>query len=81
MPDSRFKRITWKRAFDEGEKKIKTLLPGTLSSLPKRERAALLGKREGLQNHISLALEKQTPAKLRNAMNEQLGFILLLEGK
>ena len=78
MPLPQFKRITWKRIFAEGEKRIKRYLPIALARATTRERNSILAQREGLQLSIHVGLKETTPIKLKRTLKNQMQLLMQL---
>lgn len=78
MPSPHFKRISWKRVFMEGERRIKAYFTIALLRASPRERASLLAKREAVTHRILRASKEHSPQLLKRAVREQMHFLLQL---
>lgn len=78
MPSPHFKRISWKRVFAEGERRIERYFTIALMRASSRERAALLAKREALTHRILRASKEHSSPLLKRAVREQMHFLLQL---
>ncbi len=75
MPSPHYKRITWKRVFSEGEKRIKEVWAQALLRANKRERPFLLAKHEAVWVLTHTALAGKNPRQLNKALKEQLRLL------
>lgn len=78
MPLPQFKRITWKRVFEEGEKRIKWYLPTALFRATTRERNSILAQRQGVKQSIHSIILQPTPLKLKRALKQQMQLLMHL---
>ena len=75
MPSPQFKRITWKRVFLEGEKRIKGVWAQALLRASKRERPFLLAKHEAVWVLTRSSLASKNSRQLHKALKEQLRLL------
>jgi hypothetical protein len=75
MPSPHFKRITWKRVFSEGEKRIHEVWSQALLRASKRERPFLLAKHEAVWVLTRTSLASKNARQLNKALKEQLRLL------
>jgi hypothetical protein len=77
MPSPHYKRITWKRVFAEGEKRIQHyFLRAMVHASTSRERNSLLARREGVRKAIEEIILRPTPIKLKRVLKQQMYLLM-----
>ena len=79
MPSPKLKRISWKRVFAEGEKRIRPIFVSALARAPAYERPALTSTRLHIKRQIKSALESNESKKLKHALKEQMHLLRKLK--
>ena len=79
MPPETFKRITWKKALQEGEKRIRQQFLDALIQTNPRTRKGLLAQRESIYAQMHEALAEENAQRAAFVFRKQLKLMSTLQ--